>query len=182
MMASGSLAATSSISMPPAAEAMNTLRPLVRSSTMPRYSSRAMGSVSSIEQALDLLALGTGLMRDQLHAQHLVGEIGSFFRRLGDLHAAAFAAASGMNLRFHDDAGGAIAEQSARRVMRLFAALHHLSSRHGNAVLRQDGLSLVLMYFHICRMATGDGPRLRPDWPDSSAPCEDRATVGNPLV
>ena len=66
------------------------------------------------QQALHFLALGAGLVRDQLHAQHLGGELAGLFGRLGDLDAAAFAAASGMNLRFDDDAGGAIAEEVAR--------------------------------------------------------------------
>src|ERR1035441_10563746 len=38
------------MSMPPAAEAMNTGLPCTRSSTMPRYSSRSMGRVSSISR------------------------------------------------------------------------------------------------------------------------------------
>ena len=110
MMALGSFAATSSISMPPAAEAMNTRRPIgaVEHDAEIQFARDRQRLFD--QQALHFLALGTGLVRDQLHAEHLGGELAGFFGRLGDLHAAAFAAASSVNLRFHDDAGGAIAE------------------------------------------------------------------------
>ena len=42
-----------------------------------------------------------GLVRHQLHAQHFGREIAGLVHRLGDLHAAALAAAAGMNLRLH---------------------------------------------------------------------------------
>ena len=51
-------------------------------------------------------------MRNQIHAEHLGGKFSGFFRRLGNFHAAAFAAAAGMNLRFHYDAGRAILEKA----------------------------------------------------------------------
>ena len=44
--------------------------------------------------------LRSGLMRYQLHAQHLGRKFAGFVHRLGNFHAAAFTAASGVNLRF----------------------------------------------------------------------------------
>ena len=78
----GFSAATSSISMPPAVDAMKTVRAAARSSTMPRYSSLAIGSVSSISSRCTILALRAGLVRHQLHAEHLVGESRRLLRRL----------------------------------------------------------------------------------------------------
>ncbi len=97
--------------MPPAADAMKTLRPLTRSSTMPRYSSRAMGSVSSISSRCTFLPSGPVWCVTSFMPEHLGRELAGFFGRLGDLDAAALAAAAGMNLRFDDDAGGAVAQQ-----------------------------------------------------------------------
>ena len=116
---------------------------------MPRYSSRAIGSVSSISSRCTVFAFGTGLVGDQLHAQYLGGELAGLIDRLGHLHAAAFAAASGMNLRFDNDSGRARVEQLAGRVQGIFAVLHHLSPRNGHSILRKNGLSLVLVYFHV---------------------------------
>ena len=64
------------------------------------------------EQALDDAAGGAGLRRDQLHAENVAGEIGGFVGGARQLDAATFAAAAGVDLRFHDDnmtatAGGA---------------------------------------------------------------------------
>ena len=57
------------------------------------------------QQAAHDAAFGAGLVRDQLHAQHLGGELAGFVHRLGDLYAAALAAASGMDLRLDDNSG-----------------------------------------------------------------------------
>ena len=46
-------------------------------------------------------------MRDELHADHLRAIFSASLRRLGELDAAAFAAAAGMNLRLDDDDAGA---------------------------------------------------------------------------
>ena len=50
-------------------------------------------------------------MSDQLHAQHFAGQISSFVHGFGDLYTAALAAASGVDLRFDHDSGGAGGEQ-----------------------------------------------------------------------
>ncbi len=54
-------------------------------------------------------AFGAGLVRDQFHAQHFGGEVAGFVHRLGDLHAAALAAATSVDLRLdHHSAGAGI--------------------------------------------------------------------------
>ena len=113
-----------------------------------------MGNVFN-QQALNFLALGTGLVREQVHPQHLGRDLASFFWRLADLDAAALTASPSVYLRLHHNTGGSVFKQRPGRVERIFAALHHLPARHGNAVLREDGFSLVLMYFHFCMMTAG---------------------------
>ena len=97
--------------MPPAADAMKTLRPILAIEHDAEVELARDGQRLFDQQALDLLALRAGLVRDQLHAQHLVGELGGLFGRLGHLHAAALAASAGVDLRFDYDSGGAIVEQ-----------------------------------------------------------------------
>src|ERR1051325_4221052 len=48
-------------------------------------------------------AFGAGLVRDELHAEHLSRYLARFVRALRQLHPAAFAAPARMNLRFDDD-------------------------------------------------------------------------------
>ena len=50
------------------------------------------------QQVADLLAFRTGLVGDQLHAENLAGVFAHLFERLGDLDAAALAAAASVNL------------------------------------------------------------------------------------
>ena len=47
-------------------------------------------------------ALRPGLVRDELHPQHLPGDLARFLGVLCQLHAAAFASAAGMYLRLDD--------------------------------------------------------------------------------
>ena len=93
-------------------------------------------------------ALGAGLMRHQLHAQHLVGEIARLAHRLGDLHAAAFAASAGMNLRLDHHAGRAGVEQFSGRGLGFFPRSRHRPARHGHTILLKNSFCLVLMNFH----------------------------------
>ncbi len=72
------------------------------------------------QQPLHLLAFGPGLVRDQRHAEHLARQLGGFFRRLGDLHAAALAAPAGVDLRLDHDSGCAFVEQFTRRRVGFF--------------------------------------------------------------
>ena len=144
--------------MPPAADAMNTLRPLERSSTMPRYNSRAMGSVSSISSRCTFLPSGPVWCVTSVMPSILPGELGGLFRRLGDLHAAALAAPAGVDLRLHHHSGCAVVEELPRRRIGFFDALDHLPARHSHSVLRQDGLALVLVNFHVGMTDAGGRP------------------------
>jgi hypothetical protein len=97
----------------------------------------------------DLLPFGAGLVRNQRHAEHLLGELLGFVRGLGELHAATLAAAACMNLRFHDnDAAATAAGQPLRDVTGLGRGRGHFPSRHRDAEAREDGLGLILVDFH----------------------------------
>jgi len=69
----------------------------------------------------------------------------------GHLHAAAFAAASGVNLRLDDNATGALGKQLAGHRRGFFQGVGHFASGHGNAVSRQDFLCLILVYLNVVR-------------------------------
>ena len=87
-------------------------------------------------------------MRDQLHAEDGLGRGIGVIERLGHLHAAAFAAAAGVDLCLDHDDRVARREELLGRVIGLFERGHHLALRHGNAVLTQDVLRLVLVNLH----------------------------------
>ena len=76
---------------------------------LPRDRARCRGTVPFDRQrffhqeALDHAPFRAGLMRDQCHAQDLRGDFARFGRVLGELDAAAFAAASRVNLRLDYD-------------------------------------------------------------------------------
>lgn len=83
-------------------------------------------------------------MRNELHAKHILGYGGGFFSRFGHLNASAFAAATGVNLRFHDDTPAQLfgCRVDFRHCER------DLSPRHRNLILGEDCLALVFMNFH----------------------------------
>ena len=143
-ISSGVLAATSSISMPPAADAMKTGLPCTRSSTMPEVQLALDGQRLFHQQPLHDAAFGAGLVRHQLHAQHLARDLGGFGGVLGDLDAAALAAAAGVDLRLHHHA----AADLLGRGLGLVHGERHLAARHRNVVLAQNGLGLILVNFH----------------------------------
>ncbi len=101
------------------------------------------------QQPLHLLPLRAGLVRHQLHAQDVLDVQFGVFARLGHLDAAAFAAASGVNLRFHHHAACAFGKQFAGHCCRFFRRVGHFALGHGNAVLRQDFFRLILVNFHL---------------------------------
>ena len=87
--------------MPPSDDAMKTFLPM-----------RAIEHDAEVQFALDgqrlfdqhLLhdaAFGSGLVRDQRHAENFCGDLARFGCVFGDLYAAAFASAAGVNLRLH---------------------------------------------------------------------------------
>ena len=94
------------MSMPPSVDAMTATRRASRSRT-----SAEVELAPDVEPLLDVeaphhLPLGAGLVRDELHAEHLVGELARLGgAALGELDAAAFAATAGVDLRLDDDDG-----------------------------------------------------------------------------
>ena len=56
------------------------------------------------QQPLHDAAFRAGLVRHQLHAEHVARDLGGLRGILGDLHAAALAAAAGVDLRLHHHA------------------------------------------------------------------------------
>src|SRR5262249_45736996 len=104
------------------------------------------------QQAPHLLAFGPGLVRDELHAEDLLGAQPHFVERFGDLHAAALAAAAGVDLRLHyPDA----AAELLRRVERLVYAHRRKAARRRHAVLAQQLLALILVDFHRIESSAG---------------------------
>ena len=85
-------------------------------------------------------------MRDEHHAEHLGRDLFCFLGRFGELYAAAFAAAAGVDLRFDDDDVGA---KLACRRFGLFGCARDDAARNGNAVLFQNGFTLIFVNFHI---------------------------------
>src|SRR4051794_17354687 len=87
-------------------------------------------------------------MRDQLHAQHFFRDLAGFVDRLGDLNAATFAAASGMDLSFNDDARRSRRHKVLSGAFGFLARGDHLAAWHSHTELRQDCFRLVLVDFH----------------------------------
>jgi hypothetical protein len=101
------------------------------------------------EQALDLLARGSGLMGDELHAENVLGVELGIFAGASDFDTAALAAAAGVNLRLDDHAGGAFREEGARHGGGFFEGVGHFPAGNGHAVFRQDFFCLILVDFHV---------------------------------
>jgi hypothetical protein len=141
---SGLLCATSSMSMPPSDEAISTTSGVTRSVTSDTYSSFLMSAPSSISRR-HFLAFRAGLVGDQLHAHDLVRVFFDLLDRLGNLHAAALAAAASMDLRL----------DYPDRAAQLFSCLDGFVDRHarnaarnGHSELSEDFFALILMDFH----------------------------------
>src|SRR5688572_29537917 len=86
------------------------------------------------EYAADLLAFGAGLMRDQRHADHLLRELFDLVDRFGNLHAAALAAATSVNLCLYD---GTATTEPLRRIDRFGRGERNFAARDGNAEARE---------------------------------------------
>ncbi len=97
------------------------------------------------QDTLDDFAFRTGLVGDQRHAEHVAGELFDFIGGLGDLDAAALAAAAGMNLRL--DGIRAVAEPACP-VARRVAVVDHVAFRDRNPEVTQDRFGLVLVNIH----------------------------------
>ena len=73
-------------------------------------------------------------MRDELHPDHLGGDLLRFLGRFGKLNAAAFPAAAGVDLCLYDDDVGA---EFASSCLGLFGRAGDNAPRNGNAIFLQ---------------------------------------------
>src|SRR6185369_10718084 len=97
------------------------------------------------QQAFDDTPCGTRLHGDQIHAQHVTGDVCRFLRGTRELYTAALAAATRVDLRLHDNNVGL-------KALRAFASFvlgeSDFAARGGDAVARKDRLSLILVNLH----------------------------------
>src|ERR1019366_1478556 len=100
------------------------------------------------QQPLDFLAMRPGLMRDQRHAENLLCVEFGLLAGAGHFDAAAFAAASGVDLRLDDHAASALGKELAGYRRGFFEGVSDFAARHGDAVPGQDFLRLVLVNLH----------------------------------
>ena len=131
--------------MPPAALAIITGLPAARSSKQAQI--QLAGDLQAFldEHASDDAPLGAGLVRDQGHAENLLGERFGLVGRLGELDAAALAAPAGVNLRLDDDDARS---QAVGDVSRLGDVEGDFPAGHGHAVAGEDGFGLIFVNFH----------------------------------
>ena len=112
-----------------------------------------VGALFDIETA-NLLACGPGLVRDQLHAEHVAGELLHVLDGLGHLHTTALATAAGMNLCLDHPHG-------ASQLLGGFHGFLHGECRNSpwdrHAELTQDFLALILMNLHAVLSTNGKG-------------------------
>ena len=98
------------------------------------------------EEALHLLPLGAGLVRDELHAVDGARLFLGVLERLGDLDAAALAASAGVDLRLDDDDGLArLLLHPGNRGVGFVDAERGLADGDGNTVALQQLLALILV-------------------------------------
>ncbi|MNL10152.1 hypothetical protein D3C87_1309460 [compost metagenome] len=99
------------------------------------------------QQAVDLLAFRTGLVRHQLHAQDVGGVGLDVLDALGHLHAAALAAAACVDLCLDDPHRTA---ELLSRLQGFFNRESRDAARNRHIVFAQDFLALILMDIHAC--------------------------------
>ena len=104
--------------------------------------------------AFDFLARRAGLMRNQSHAQDLVGGGARVFEGFDDLDATAFAASAGMNLRLDHPHGSA---EVLGNFARLINREGNAAFRYRDAVLGQKTLCLIFVDIHGGRVACAVG-------------------------
>ena len=100
------------------------------------------------QDPLHLLPLGARLVGHQGHPEDLLRVLPRLFGGFRELHAAALAAPPGVDLGLHDDGCAELLGDG----LRLRRCIRDLPLRDGHAVLRQNGLGLVLVYVHILRL------------------------------
>jgi hypothetical protein len=96
--------------------------------------------------ALHQLAPGAGLVGDEVHADHAAGILAHLVQRLGDLDAAALAAAAGVDLRLHDPD---LAAQLPGRLDRFVGRVGDLTRKDADAELGEQPLRLILVDVHV---------------------------------
>src|SRR5450830_1179639 len=96
------------------------------------------------EDFFDPLAARSRLVRDELHADDLLGELDGLVRSLRELDASALAASAGVDLRLDDDASAELFRDPAR----LLGRVRDVAARRGDAERAEDSLGLVFVYFH----------------------------------
>jgi hypothetical protein len=109
-----------------------------------------VGTVLDVE-ATDLLAFGAGLVRLELHAQDLAGDALDVLDGLGDLDAAALAAAARVDLGLDDPDRAA---ELLGGLDRLLDRVGRNAARHGHAELGKNFLALVLVDLHEVSLGT----------------------------
>ena len=107
------------------------------------------------QQATHLLALGAGLVRDQLHAEDLAGQGLDLVDRAGQLDAATLAATAGVDLRLDDPDRAA---ELLRCLDRLLNRESRNAARHRDSEFAQDFLALVLVNLHEVSLGIGTNP------------------------
>ena len=95
--------------------------------------------------ALDRLALGTGLERHETLAQQIAGGVAHLVVGAAELDPAGLAPRTGMDLRLH---GPERSAEFGRGVDRLIRAEGHGALRHGDPEAREQLLGLVLVNVH----------------------------------
>src|SRR5918993_1013315 len=133
MIRSGVFSATSSMSMPPAWEAMTTCVERPRSSVIDRYSSRSMAEASS-----------TITLRTLMPSGGVCGVLSIMPRICGELDAAALAAPTRVHLRLHHH----LAAQPLRDLACSLRRVGDVALRHAHTGLTQELLGLVLVDLH----------------------------------
>ena len=136
------------------------------------------------QQPAHLLAHRAGLVRDQLHAQDLPGQLFDLVERARQLDAAALAATAGMDLRLDHPDG-------PTELLRCLGRLQHregwVAARHWHAEVAKDVLALVLVNLHGWARAGGVTGSLRADddrspalqHPESTAPGDGVVPAGS---
>ncbi|GJE45566.1 hypothetical protein AEGHOMDF_4765 [Methylobacterium soli] len=96
--------------------------------------------------ALDGLALGAGLDRDEALAEEVLGRVADLVVGAAELDPAGLAAGARMDLRLHRPEGAA---EFRRRVDRLVRAEGHRPLGHGDAEAREQLFGLILVNVHL---------------------------------
>ena len=93
---------------------------------------------------MDLAALGTGLLGDELHAEDGLEQVSGLVGIVGELHAAALAPATGMDLCLHHAGATVFLGDHAG----LFGILRDLPIGGGHLVAPKQFLGLVFVNIH----------------------------------